>query len=237
MPSRFAPRCRWTLLTVLAVAAFLWLGSWQYGRGVHRREQWQSFESSGAVQAADAAALRTLPRYTRVQVRGWWDRERQFLLDNISHDGAPGYEVLTVLKLDDGSRLLVNRGWVPFSGYRDRLPDIALAETEAGEQRLAGRLGDLPVGGLSSGRQPPATEGPWPRLTSFPAHEELERSHGTRLLAPVLLLDPDSGAGYLRQWRPPGVSPERHFGYALQWWLFAAVALGLYVLLNLKRKT
>jgi cytochrome oxidase assembly protein ShyY1 len=143
--------------------------------------------------------------------------------------------VLTVLKLDDGSELLVNRGWLPFSGYRDRLPDITLDEMQSQEQRLTGRLGELPVAGLSSGRQPPASSGDWPRLTSFPAHAELERARGGALLAPVLLLDPDSGAGYLRQWRPPGVSPERHFGYALQWWLFAAAAFGLYVSLNLKR--
>ena len=220
-----------------AVAAFLWLGSWQYGRGEYRRAEWQAFESGGEVRRADAAALRALPRHTRVQVRGWWDRERQFLLDNRSHDGAPGYEVLTVLKLDDGSELLVNRGWLPFSGYRDRLPDISLADSEAAAQELTGRLGDLPAAGLESGRQAPATSGPWPRLTSFPAHEDLERARGGPLLPPVLLLDPDSGAGYLRQWQPAGVPPERHFGYALQWWMFAAAAFGLYVSLNLKRKT
>ncbi len=74
---------------------------------------------------ANAASLAHLPLFTRVRVAGQFDTERQFLLDNISHDGQPGYEVLTVLRLADGSGLLVNRGWVPFTGYRDRLPDIA----------------------------------------------------------------------------------------------------------------
>lgn len=230
---RFAPRWGWTVLTLLAIAAFLSLGSWQYGRGQRRVEQWRAFESVGPAVPADALAIPALPKYAHVEVHGTWKVSEQFLLDNISHDGAPGFEVLTALELPNGESLLVNRGWLPFSGYRDRLPDITLGET--GEQRLRGRLGDLPVPGLARGRQPPAAEGPWPRLTSFPSHAELERALGAKLLAPVLLLDADSGAGYLRQWRPPGIPPERHFGYAFQWWMFAAIAFGLYVSLNLKR--
>jgi surfeit locus 1 family protein len=235
---RFAPRWTWTLLTALAIAAFVWLGFWQYHRGVARAQQWHAFEGATDVQDARAEQLTTLPRWARVRVRGLWDGQRQFLLDNISHDGAPGYEVLTVLQLQEGGELLVNRGWVPFSGYRDRLPEVSLVDAHAAGgdvQVLTGRLGTLPVAGLAAGRQPPATEGPWPRLTSFPEHAELEAARGGALLPPVLLLDPDSGAGYVRQWRPPGLSPERHFGYAFQWWLFAVAALVLFVVLNRKR--
>lgn len=237
MSLRFAPRWPWVLLTALAIAAFVWLGFWQYHRGVARAQQWSDFGVAGETQDAAAEQLASTPRWARVRVRGHWDGERQFLLDNISHGGAPGYEVLTVLRLEGGGELLVNRGWVPFSGYRDRLPDVSLADVsgDGNVQVLTGRLGVLPVAGLAAGRQPPANEGPWPRLTSFPQHAELEASLGTSLLPPVLLLDPDSGAGYLREWRPPGLAPERHFGYAMQWWMFAAAALVLFVVLNRKR--
>lgn len=237
MSLRFAPRWPWVLLTALAIAAFVWLGFWQYHRGVARAQQWSDFGAAEETQDAAAEQLASTPRWARVRVRGHWDGERQFLLDNISHGGAPGYEVLTVLRLEEGGELLVNRGWVPFSGYRDRLPDVSLADVsgDGNVQVLTGRLGVLPVAGLAAGRQPPANEGPWPRLTSFPQHAELEASLGTSLLPPVLLLDPDSGAGYLREWRPPGLAPERHFGYAMQWWMFAAAALVLFVVLNRKR--
>jgi surfeit locus 1 family protein len=100
---------------------------------------------------------------------------------------------------------------------------------------LTGRLGALPTPGLASGAQPPAMDGPWPRLTSFPALADLSAARGEKLLAPVLLLDADSGPGYLRSWQPPGISPQRNFSYAVQWWAFAALALGLYIGLNVKR--
>jgi surfeit locus 1 family protein len=231
---RFAPRWHFILLTAVAVPAFIALGSWQWHRGQYRSALWEQFQRSD-VEAIEtnAANLAPLPAFTRVRVTGQLDAGHQFLLDNISHGGQPGYEVLTVLQLADGSRLLVNRGWLAFTGYRDRLPDIALDAPEP--VRLSGRLHTLPVAGMAAGRQAPASSGPWPRVTSFPLHAELEASLGEKLLAPVLLLDADSGPGYLREWQAPGISPERNFSYAFQWWSFALLAVAMFVGLNLKR--
>lgn len=234
MALRFAPRWPWTVAVLLAVPLFVSLGFWQWHRGEYRSAQWADFARTDVAPVeTSAGSLERLPRFTRVRVSGEFEPAKQFLLDNISHDGAPGYEVLTVLRLVDGSHLLVNRGWIPFSGYRDRLPDIALQAE--GVQQLTGRLSTLPVAGMAAGRLPPAEEGSWPRVTSFPSNEELQRAWGAPLLAPVLLLDADSGPGYLRDWRPPGISPERNFSYAVQWWSFALLAAAMYIGFNLKR--
>jgi cytochrome oxidase assembly protein ShyY1 len=231
----FTPRWYFALLTAAAVALFAWLGSWQWNRGEYRSAQLQSFARGDASTIeATAAALQDLPRFAHVAVRGQFDGERQVLLDNISHDGAPGYEVLSLLRLPDGSSLLVNRGWLPFTGYRGQLPDVRLSAD--GLQRITGRLSTLPVAGIASGRQPPAATGSWPRVTSFPTHDQLQQILGVRLLEPVLLLDADSGPGYVRDWHPPGIPPERHYAYAVQWWAFALLALGLFTGLNLKRR-
>jgi len=232
---RFASRWYWWLATAVAVPLFISLGFWQWHRGDHRREVWDAFASTDvpAVEAT-ASSLARLPRYTRVQINGELDATRQFLLENISHAGAPGYEVLTVAALADGSRLLVNRGWVPFSGLREQLPDVAFATT--GPMPLTGRLGTLPVAGLASGQVAPVASAPWPRVASFPSFEQLELAYGARLESVVLLLDAASGPGYLRDWQAPGVSPERNFGYAIQWWSFALLAICLFIGLNLKKR-
>jgi surfeit locus 1 family protein len=232
---RFSPRWYWILLTAGVVVLFVNLGFWQWHRGEYRREIWQQFERADqpAIEAP-AAGLAGLPLFTRVRVAGEFDAAHQFLLDNISHDGAPGYEVLTPLQLGDGSRVLVDRGWVPFSGYREQLPDVTL-DVAALPPVVTGRLSRLPVAGLAAGRAPPPLAGPWPRVTSFPDMEQLAQALDSPLPPVLLLLDADSGPGYLRQWRPPGISPERNFSYAVQWWSFALLALLMFVGLNLKR--
>lgn len=243
MAWRFAPRLHWVLLVAALLPVFVSLGFWQWNRGQARQAQWDEYaRGDAAAIEADTAALARLPRYARVRVAGRFDGERQFLLENISHRGAPGYHVLTVLQLVDGGRLLVNRGWLPFSGYRDRLPDVSLPEperagapdaTQDAVQSLRGRLAALPVAGLASGQSAPT--GDWPRVASFPTLAQLEAAYGTSLLPHVLWLDADSGPGYLREWSPSGLPPERHIGYAVQWWCFALLLAGLFVGLNLKR--
>mgnify|MGYP003492815404 CR=1 FL=1 len=50
------------------------------------------------------------------------------------------------------------------------------------------------------------------------------------------LLDAGVPDGFERKWRPAlGFGPERHLGYAVQWFAFALVAIVMFVALNLKR--
>jgi surfeit locus 1 family protein len=46
----------------------------------------------------------------------------------------------------------------------------------------------------------------------------------------ILLLDPQAPFGYLREWRPPGLQPLRHYSYAIQWWAFAVLTLVVWAL-------
>ena len=70
---------------------------------------------------------------------GHFRPDRQFLLDNRSHAGEPGYEVLTPLELADGRALLVDRGWVAFTGSRAHLPDMSFAAAPVAT--VVGRVG------------------------------------------------------------------------------------------------
>jgi len=222
-----------TLITVILLTLFVGLGRWQWHRGIAKQAVWQEFERDGRATELGARRFDAVELFSRVTLTGHYEPQRQFVLDNRSHAGMPGFEILTPFALTDGRRVLVNRGWVPFSGYRDRLPDVAMSAPA--DVPIRGRVGDLPSSGLASGRAAPDANAPWPKLTSFPTQAELEAALGMKLQHRILLLDPDDASGYVREWTPPGLPPDRHFSYAIQWWGFGAVLLVLYFGLNFRK--
>ena len=219
-----------TLVTLVLLTLFVVLGRWQWHRGEAKEAVWAEYERNAASTPLGTRALDSVARFARIELSGAFESDHQFLLDNRSHAGKPGYEVLTPLRLDDGRRLLVNRGWVPFTGFRDRLPDVSMTAMPA---TISGRIDDLPSRGLASGHAAP--DGAWPKVTSFPTLDELSTALGTKLEPRILLLDPQVAGGYVREWSPPGMPPTRHFSYAIQWWGFAAVLLVLYFGLNFRK--
>jgi surfeit locus 1 family protein len=232
---RFAPSWSMTLLTVALCVAFVRLGDWQWDRGQRRQAEWEAF-SRGADAAVPLGAepLNTLPRFRRIRFTGRWDANHQFLLDNRSHGGLPGYEVLTPLQLSDGRVLLVDRGWVAFTGSRAHLPPIILNDTQP--VTLTGRVDNLPASGLAMGHAAPTADGSWPKVTSFPTFGELAAALNHPLEPWMVLLDPASVDGYVRDWQPPGLSPLRHWSYAVQWWGFAVTLLIIWGIMSARRK-
>ena len=222
-----------TLLTAAAVVGFVQLGRWQWHRAEGKRALAAAFNAGNAAASElGSRSTAALPRYTQVRVHGTYDAAHQFLLENLSHEGQPGYEVLTPLRIDDGRVLLVNRGWLPLTHSRRELPAVSIDGD--GSAAPAGKLDALPVPGIALGTQPPAP-GAWPELTSFPRMSDLSTALSEPLEAQQLLLNPDEPYGYLRDWHVGGIGPERHIAYAVQWWSFAALALVLYARLNWHR--
>jgi surfeit locus 1 family protein len=225
---RFAPRPVATVATLAAVAAFAALGNWQLDRGAEKRELAADFRRAGpAVELPPAG--RELQRYQRMTARGRYDAGHQFLLDNRSHAGAAGIEVLTPLLLGDGSAVLVNRGWLPFGADRARLPDVAVGTDP---RRVTGRFSELPRAPVELAA-PPATR--WPRLVNYPQDKELAAMLGRELRPGMILLDPGEPDGYVRDWQLTGTTAERHLGYAVQWFALAATAAAIWLALSLRR--
>jgi surfeit locus 1 family protein len=224
---RFAPRWAPALLTLLAVAAFSALGAWQLGRAGEKRALARSFLAGGPAiewQRLPADA----PRFQRVALRGVYDAEHQFLLDNMSHESVAGVQVLTPLVLDNGDAVIVNRGWRPFGATRRDLPSIDVG-TE--KRTVVGRIDELPRPGIW-------LKGPeisnWPRLVQYPRMTDLSTALGRELAPRQVLLDPGVPDGYVRNWVVPGTTPDRHLGYAVQWFAFAALALAIWIVLSFR---
>jgi len=214
----------------------IYLGIWQLHRAEAKRAILEAYDQGAAVlvDVRTTEELDALPRYQRVRIHGRYQPARQVLLDNMpSQTGRPGYQVLTPFVLDGGGRLLVNRGWVPLGATRAALPNVDVA----GEARiLVGVVDALPRPGLRLGGARSGDTSGWPRVLNFPTIEQLTKLFDTRLGRYQVLLDPSARDGYERVWRARfGFGPERHVGYAVQWFALAAALIAIYIGANLKR--
>jgi len=227
-------------LTVFGVAFFSWLGFWQLDRADQKQQLLAQYEAGQQTEldltATDNNSARadSLSRYQRVRVSGHYDPAHQILLDNMpSHTGRPGFRVLTPMQTSAGW-LLVDRGWLPLGATRAELPNISVSDAE---RNITGMLDALPKAGITLESAPIAADAPWPRVLSFPTHADLERQLGHKLIPNALLLDPSHPDGYERVWEAHlGFKPERHIGYAVQWFAFAAVAVIIFILLGFRTK-
>jgi surfeit locus 1 family protein len=233
----FAPRAWAALLTAAALAACVSLGWWQVGRAREKQAMIASFArgTQTSVELTGDVGVDDLPRYQHVRTLGHYEPARQVLLDNMpSRDGYPGYRVLTPFVRDGYDRLLlVDRGWVPLGASREVLPAVAV---DAGHRAVSGRLDQLPVPGVRVGEAAAAGDVRWPRVLNFPRQADVERVLGAPVESRILLLDPAAPDGFERVWRPAmGFGPERHLGYAIQWFALALVAVVIFIALSLER--
>ena len=102
----------------------------------------------------------------------------------------------------------------------------------AGTRTVIGRIDDLPRPGIWL-KGPTATG--WPRLVQYPDMTELSAALGRDLAPRQVLLDPGVPDGYVRDWAVPGTTPDRHLGYAVQWFAFAALAAAIWIVLSLRK--
>lgn len=208
-----------------AFALFASLGTWQVQRAAEREAE------VDAIAAAEEQPPLPLPEndvipalaWQFVAIEGQYRPERQFLLDNRTLDGETGFVVLTPFRLDDGRLVLVDRGWVPADG-REPAGTIRLPAAAESVSTLVGRLW-LAESGFSIGPALAATGNDWPRKTTRVDYKALGDALGDELVPAIVRLEADV-PGRLRP-RPvePAFGPERHIGYAFQWYALAATVL------------
>lgn len=231
----FAPSAIGTLLTVVCVMLFVHLGQWQQDKADRKRAAQQVLERQHRLGPVPLpTALLSDPdafRYAPVTVRGTFEPERQFLVDNRVLADVAGYHVVTPLRLADSEmRVLVNRGWIPAPALRSAVPQV---ETPTGEVVLQGTA-VLP-GQRFYTLGPPPDDRSWQPVWQ---HLDLERF---RRLAPwavqpvVVELQAGSPAGFVRDWSRPDDRWERHQSYALQWFGFAASSVAIWAFVSWKR--
>lgn len=212
------------LILLLVLPLLVSLGFWQLSRA----EQWRVMFASHAERRAEPPVrLETLlsdadPAWRVVQLHGQFDAQHSLLLDNSIRDGKVGVELLQPFQ-DQASGLwvLLNRGWLPWPDRR--IPPVFSTPAH----RLSASAWVYAVPGTFQ-LKADAAAGPWPRLVTRVVPDNLWAELGRQGVAQELRMVTGMGA-YRLDWPLAGMAPQKHLGYAVQWFAMAAVLFGLYL--------
>lgn len=165
--------------------------------------------------------------YKPVKATGHYDNAHQFLLDNQVHQGKAGYFVLTPLRLNNSKKaVLINRGWVPVGASRATLPEVTVIQDEI---TILGHINRFPRVGLKL-TDSEATIHNWPAVVQVIDSEFLSRQLTYPAFNFQIELKPTQAHGFLRDWhKPAAMTPEKHLGYAVQWFLLALTLTVLFI--------
>lgn len=213
---------------VLVSLATVGLGQWQQRRGDAKlalQRQWDAAIAAPAreLRGPDLATLvGGLPQ--RVSLRGTFEPQRLVWLDNRQHEGRPGVRALMTLRLDDGARVLVDRGWAP-RDPRDRARTPMLP-TPPSAVTIEGMALERPPRLLDLGSPAPG-EQQLPALWQNFDYERFERAAGAPVARLVVQQSSALDDGLVRDVPRFDAGVERHRGYAVQWYALAALSAAL----------
>ncbi|HEX5805534.1 MAG TPA: SURF1 family protein [Macromonas sp.] len=224
---------------IALLLVFVFLGVWQVQRLAWKEALIQRVEqrlhAAPVVLAGRDAWLRLTPQddeYRPLQVQGRWRQDKTVLTQAVTELGA-GYWVLTPLQLDDGSLVLVNRGFVPAGQREQWLQGKAAGAAQGGPVQVVQGLLRVsePDGGFLRHNEP-AQQRWYSRDVAA-----IAQAQGLDRVAPFFIDAglPDRRAPSVPEpqstgpWPRPGMTvvqfPNSHLSYALTWFGLAALVL------------
>ncbi|MEI2417549.1 SURF1 family protein [Orrella sp. JC864] len=231
-PSGRGPRGRGVLATLAALAAFAFLGlvalgNWQIERRAWKLDLIERVQSRVHAEPVPAPGPAAWPQvsaaqdeYRRVQVAGVYAHDQETLVQAVSALGS-GFWVLTPLRRDDGSTVLVNRGFVP---PERRDPATRGKTPDQGPVTVTGLLRMTePEGGFLRKNDPAADRWHSRDVQAIAQRRGLDRA------APYFI-DADASASDPQGWPVAGLTVlsfrNHHLVYALTWYTLALMVAG-----------
>lgn len=238
MPRRYVV---FSALAIVVAAVCVRLGFWQLSRLHERRAR--NAVVAARLSLPEVASARALPadtaaaRFRRVRLVGRFDYAKEVVVMARTHEGSPGVNVVTPLHLAGADAtapaVLVNRGWV----YSPNGASVAL---ERWREKPAAPDSLVTVAGFVEEIAPRPTRfassasaeagGAGARTVLWLDDRDVARRAGYAV-APYVVLMENAVPGALADSVPvrvpvPPLDEGPHFGYALQWFSFAVIALG-----------
>jgi surfeit locus 1 family protein len=215
-----------------ALVVLLGLGTWQVERlrwkeAVIAERTSQLTAEPIALPAADDWAAWD---FRRVEVAGVFDHDREQLFGASTHQGELGHHVLTPLRRDDGSVVLVDRGWVPAGRAHPAARWEGQVQGPVAVTGIARYRAADQAGWFTPANQPETRM--WYRY-DLPGFEQ---ALGLTLLPLVIEADDQPNPGGLPIGGLTQVTlTNNHLQYAVTWYGLALTLVAVYVAFSLQR--
>ena len=193
---------RFILPSILITATFAFLvalGFWQLERADDKRSIEASIKqaNTGSVELIKKEEGLQSKEYYEVRLQGKYLSDKQFIYDNQIVDQVSGYYVLTPYALEGQSKaILINRGFIPWNGRRDKLADIVIGqETREIKVQISKPIKRMELKPSEVGIQFPAL------IQSIDLQDMADRAK-VDFSSVIGLLDASASNGFIRKWEP-----------------------------------
>lgn len=228
----FSPRLPATLLVIILLPLLLSLGFWQLQRAEIKQQLLDQFNLRS--QQSPQRLADSLPIYTPIQITGYYDSAHSILLDNRIINHQLGYDVFVSFIPNDSKKAIwVNLGWVPKSEQQNYQTLISAKVDSPTPLTITGLVQKVQNNFVLS--HSPLTA-KWPLVVEDMQMEQLSQFLNRPFYPFILLLSSDGG--FTQHWNMvTTMTPERHRGYAVQWFALALTLVFLYFKVNIRRFT
>lgn len=217
-----------SVITVVVFSILFKLGLWQLDRGYQKERLEHSLVERATLPAVPLIETLTTsdPTGLSVIVSGRAIPEGYLLLDNQVHKGKVGYLAYQLIESQERYWLL-ERGFVAAPASRSVLPKVNWVH---GDFVYRGRVYQRSENPLSNDIDPEFIA-PY-RIQNLNI-EQISQLYGIEI-QPVVIQPQVQDWPYPQPWVPVPLSSTKHFGYATQWFMLAAVFLGLMLWVTVK---
>lgn len=230
---QFTPSWLISLLALFIFLLFIRLGFWQIARAHEKQLLLQ--QATEWIHRVPLLWQPTQPApspYRPVSVTGEL-LPTIFLLDNQHHDHQFGYDVLMGLRLANDQVVMLDYGWIKGDQMRQQFPIIQLPRQI--RQTVQGYTY------YPSAKQWVLGQAFEKKRADLVVIEQInvkiiEQFLHKSVYPFIIRLYPEQSVKYRRDWPIVAMPPERHYGYAVQWFAMALAVLILWLALNWQRK-
>lgn len=226
---KYASIRRWlgwlVVASIFAIACAL-LSNWQFARREEALSRISVIKSNYDQAPTDLNEL--LPynsfnpdqEWRPVQVRGHYLPETSVLVRNRPLNGQPGFLQVIGFQMDNGKIIAIERGWLPTGNLQDS-PDF-VPSVSTGDIELVGRLRPSEP---NIGRDAPTGQLATLNLRDWVEDRNIQEPVFKGFYLRMQSETPSAGKT-VKSMPMPEMSEGNHLSYALQWILFALMALG-----------